>query len=98
MQDALAQRKQLWERIKGDYIKAMNAIGFKTSEKFKRESYYRHQILMYANELEHGVAGHRPEAEDSDRPRIPETAPGQRPSDQHRSARSRILGHGAVPI
>ncbi len=47
--EAVAQRRQVWEAIKGDYIEAMQAVGFDVADRFTRENYFRHQVLEYAN-------------------------------------------------
>jgi hypothetical protein len=49
VKDALAQRKQVQDTIKSDYIKAMKDIGFDVSERLTNENYFHHQVLEYAN-------------------------------------------------
>ncbi len=51
VKEALAIRKQMWEVIKTEYIQAMKAAGKDVSGKFKKDEYYRHQVLEYAEEL-----------------------------------------------
>jgi len=47
--DALAKRQATWDKLKQDYTEAMDSIGVDVSEKFTNESYFRHQVLEYAN-------------------------------------------------
>ncbi len=48
--DAWNKRQALWDRLKTDYQKAMDAIGFDTSKKLTKEDYFRHQVLEYSRE------------------------------------------------
>jgi N12 class adenine-specific DNA methylase len=45
---ALSRRAVLWESVKREYSQAMKAIGFDAGKKLDRASYYRHQVLAYA--------------------------------------------------
>ena len=49
VKEAIRKRKQIWDRIKREYIRANEAIGHKVDEKLKKDDYYRHQVLEYAN-------------------------------------------------
>jgi hypothetical protein len=49
IQAALQRRKEFWEKLREDYIKAMKVIGFDVSKFLKREFYFRHQVLNYTN-------------------------------------------------
>jgi len=49
IKQALADRKQLWEGLKNEYIAAMDNIGFNVKNRFTKEDYFRHQVLEYAN-------------------------------------------------
>jgi N12 class adenine-specific DNA methylase/small basic protein len=49
IQEAINKRKQYWTDIKEAYVEAMQKIGFDVSDRFKRENYFRHQVLEYAN-------------------------------------------------
>ena len=49
VKEAIRKRKQIWDRIKREYIQANEAIGHKVDERLKKEDYYRHQVLEYAN-------------------------------------------------
>jgi hypothetical protein len=49
VKEAIAQRKQVQDTIKGDYVKAMKDIGFDVSERLTNENYFHHQVLEYAN-------------------------------------------------
>lgn len=53
---ALAHRRKVWDAVKDDYIAANESIGFKTAKKLTRDSYFRHQVLMYA-QTEQGLQG-----------------------------------------
>jgi hypothetical protein len=57
VQAALADRRRAWEEIKHGYIGAMEAIGFKVSDRLKRDAYFRHQVLVYANAQEKLLRG-----------------------------------------
>lgn len=46
--EAVKNRNDLWSAIKDDYIKSMKDIGFNVDNRFKNESYFRHQVLDYA--------------------------------------------------
>ena len=48
VQEAIADRGELWEKITGDYIEAQEKIGHHVEGKFDRKNYYRHQVLEYA--------------------------------------------------
>lgn len=56
---ALAKRKKYMDNTVEKYIKAMKAIGFNVENKFKKENYFRHQVLDYmqANELGDKITG-----------------------------------------
>ncbi len=47
--EAVGLRRQAWQAVKSDYIKAMKDIGFDVSDKLTRQDYFRHQVLEYAN-------------------------------------------------
>ena len=49
VQKALADRKELWDSIKSEYINTMDQIGFNVEDRFTKEDYFRHQVLEYAN-------------------------------------------------
>jgi len=49
VQAAIAKRKANWDRMKAEYVGAMNDIGFDVSERFTNENYFRHQVIEYAN-------------------------------------------------
>ncbi len=49
VQNALSKRKEIWDKVKSEYITAMGDIGFKVNERFKNDDYFRHQVLEYAN-------------------------------------------------
>ena len=44
---AIEARQEAWKRLKADYVAAMKAIGFNVEERFKKENYFRHQVLEY---------------------------------------------------
>lgn len=50
IQQALQDRKLFWDELKGNYIQALDDIGFKVGNRLTRDNYYRHQVLMYANQ------------------------------------------------
>lgn len=50
VQDAWHKRQALWDRLKSDYQRSMEAIGFDTSKKLTKEDYFRHQVLAYSQE------------------------------------------------
>jgi GGDEF domain-containing protein/ParB-like chromosome segregation protein Spo0J len=45
---AFQTRKAAWDDLKKEYFKAMKEIGFDATDRLKREDYYRHQVLEYA--------------------------------------------------
>jgi len=47
VKNAIAKRKEFWEALKQDYIKAMNEIGFNVEKRLQREGYFRHQVMEY---------------------------------------------------
>lgn len=47
---AIVRRQSIWDGIKADYIKAMADIGFNVKERLQNEDYFRHQVLLYANQ------------------------------------------------
>jgi hypothetical protein len=49
VREALKTRKEINDALIADYTKAMKDIGFDVEDKFKNESYFRHQVLEYAN-------------------------------------------------
>ncbi len=49
IEKALARRKEFWESLRADYIRAMKVIGFDVSKYLKRDFYFRHQVLHYVN-------------------------------------------------
>lgn len=44
---AFEKRKELWDKIKNDYIESTRAIGFNTEKRFTKDNYFRHQVLDY---------------------------------------------------
>lgn len=48
VKEAIKKRSRIWKAIKNDYIRAMKAIDFEVENRFTRENYYRHQVLLYA--------------------------------------------------
>ena len=49
VQEAIAKRKEAWAEIKDAYIEAQQAVGFNVENRLKKEDYYHHQVLEYAN-------------------------------------------------
>jgi hypothetical protein len=49
VKDAVTLRNSYVESVKNTYIGAMEAIGFHVASRFKRQNYFRHQVLEYAN-------------------------------------------------
>ncbi|MBU1621742.1 MAG: hypothetical protein KJ604_19990, partial [Gammaproteobacteria bacterium] len=47
--EAIQKRNQAWNKIKADYIKAMEDIGFNVRDRFNNPAYFRHQVLEYIN-------------------------------------------------
>ena len=56
VQEALDKRKQHWDEIKNQYVQAMSDVGFDVSQRFTKESYFRHQVIEYQN-LHGGIYG-----------------------------------------
>ena len=50
VREAWTKRQALWARLKNEYQKSMDAIGFDTSKKLTKTDYFRHQVLEYARE------------------------------------------------
>ena len=46
--EAIEKRKEVWKRLKGDYVTAMRSIRFNVEDQLKRKNYFRHQVLDYA--------------------------------------------------
>ena len=46
---AVELRRQVWDGVKSEYVKAMADIGLDVSNRVSREDYFRHQVLDYAN-------------------------------------------------
>jgi len=46
--EAIRNRRKVWDALKRDYIESMEEIGFNVEDRLKREDYFRHQVLMYA--------------------------------------------------
>ncbi len=59
VQLALKERRLFWDSLVERYIKSQEAIGHHVEEKFKRQSYYRHQVMKYAELVGVVGAGHR---------------------------------------
>lgn len=57
VQAAIEFRGEWMEKMKGDYIAAHKAIGVDFSDRFKRQNYFRHQVLYWANLKEIGKVG-----------------------------------------
>lgn len=55
IQKAIAERGKAWDAIKDEYVAAMDKAGFDVSDRFKKEDYFRHQVLAYAQNK--GVSG-----------------------------------------
>ena len=55
VQQAIEKRKAAWKEIKDDYIEAQQAVGFNVENRLKKEDYYHHQVLEYANKK--GIMG-----------------------------------------
>ena len=49
VQNAINDRNKIWKAIKAEYIRDMKSIGFDVEDRFSRDSYFRHQVLEYAN-------------------------------------------------
>ncbi len=49
VRQSLETRRRFWRALKDDYIAAQKAIGFDVEDRFTRESYFRHQVLEWAN-------------------------------------------------
>jgi hypothetical protein len=47
--EAVEKRREAWQGVKNSYINAQKAVGFKVEDRLKKEDYYRHQVLEYAN-------------------------------------------------
>ena len=47
IQNALNERRKLWDKLIADYVKFNAEIGFDTENRFKRKEYYRHQVIDY---------------------------------------------------
>lgn len=47
IKESLRKREEVWDELRGKYIKAMEDIGFNVDQRFNRESYFRHQVLDY---------------------------------------------------
>jgi hypothetical protein len=47
--EAIKIRKQEWEALRRQYIGALQAIGYDVADRFKRQNYFRHLVLEYAN-------------------------------------------------
>jgi hypothetical protein len=52
VREALERRRALWNKVVGNYVEAMEAIGIDQSDKFRNPDYVRHQVLAY-----YGYAG-----------------------------------------
>lgn len=50
VQEAWEKRQRLWDKLKGDYKGAMDAIGFDVSKKLTKQDYFRHQVLEHAKQ------------------------------------------------
>lgn len=48
---AIEKRRKFWEALKKDYVKAMESIGFNVDKRFTNPSYFRHQVLEYAQAM-----------------------------------------------
>lgn len=48
---AWEERQALWSDLKRRYVQAMDAIGFDVAKKMRKEDYFRHQVLAYAQEM-----------------------------------------------
>lgn len=57
--EAVNKRDNYWKKLKNDYILSMADVGFNVADKFKRENYFRHQVLdkMKENQLVNGTSG-----------------------------------------
>lgn len=49
VQDAIIKRKEIWDKLRKDYMDSASELGIDLSEKLNRENYIRHQILDYVN-------------------------------------------------
>lgn len=49
VQEAIEKRRGAWNKAKNDYIQAQKAVGFNVEDRLKKEDYFRHQVLEYAN-------------------------------------------------
>ncbi len=61
VQAALDRRKEHLDKVKGKYIKAFKSIGYDVSERFKRENYFRHQVLEYMQIKQAASSGAAPD-------------------------------------
>lgn len=48
---AWQKREELWANLKENYITSMDQIGFDVAKKVRKEHYFRHQVLAYAQEI-----------------------------------------------
>jgi len=60
VQAALKRRAETMQGIKDEYIKAFAPLGVDMSKRLNREDYYRHQVLMYAQERARQAVGAGP--------------------------------------
>ncbi|MCH8823330.1 MAG: hypothetical protein IH984_07465 [Planctomycetes bacterium] len=49
IQASIEFRKKMWDAVRGDYVQAMESVGYPASERLKKQDYYRHQVLHYLN-------------------------------------------------
>jgi len=57
IQEALADRADLWGALKPEYIQSMKDIGFNVEDRLTREHYFRHQVLALAETRHNAVKG-----------------------------------------
>jgi N12 class adenine-specific DNA methylase len=50
IQEAVKNRKALWQALVTEFIEAHKEVGIDMSQKFSRENYYRHEIIKFAIE------------------------------------------------
>ena len=93
LQKAMDTRTQVWDAIKADYINAMKDIGFDVSERFKNQSYFRHQVLDYAQSESSLLGAGKKIKTPTSRGFL--RSGKVRPRHQHRLPSSRMVGNGS---
>ena len=49
VQASIEFRTKMWDAVRGDYVDAMEAVGYRAGDRLQKQDYYRHQVLAYLN-------------------------------------------------